>query len=65
MRMHVRLHGMPYGQLNGALLQVEERTLTACKPENFYGPLTDREVAVSPVRDAYFFQCLSRGGDNG
>jgi hypothetical protein len=30
-------------------LQVEEKTKLACQPEGFYGPLTDREVAV---RDA-------------
>ena len=27
-------------------LQVEEKTKLVCKPEGYYGPLTEREVAV-------------------
>ena len=30
-----------------SIVQVDEKTKSACQPEGFYGPLTDTEVAVS------------------
>ena len=32
----------------GPIVQVEEKTKLVCQPEGFYGPLTERELVVSP-----------------
>ena len=29
-------------------MQVEEKTKLVCQPEGYYGPLTERELVVSP-----------------
>ena len=32
----------------GPIVQVEEKTKLVCQPEGYYGPLTERELVVSP-----------------